>query len=192
MEIAVGAYLATDPYNSIVFMDFSDLDKFLFPPMTGWLFALKIFLILFNIGTILFIIYVWLTTIYMKRLFWWDLKEFLTMRAFQIRRIDKEWRKIKRRLLTKNEAEYKLAVIEADLLVSDTFGRLGFIGATLGEKLGTQATEILSDLDAVKEADQLYQNLIDDPSFSLNYEQSKRAILSFEQGLKDVHAFTEK
>jgi hypothetical protein len=171
---------------------FSTINQYLFPEMKGWLFALKIFLILFNLGVILFILYVWLTTVYMKRIFWWDLKEFLTMRAYHIRRIDKDWRKIKRRLLSKQEAEFKLAVIEADLLVNDTFGRMGFIGLTLMEKLKTLMAGQLSDLDGVKEADQLYQTLIDDPNFSLSYEMAKKTILTFEQGLKDMSAFTEK
>ena len=104
-------------------MDFDQLNIILFPPIVGWLLALKIFLILFCLGVFSFMVYVWWTTVYLRRVFIWDLKEFFTYRSYLTRIIDKDWIKIKKRLLKKKESEYKLAIIEADLLVNDVLGR---------------------------------------------------------------------
>jgi hypothetical protein len=172
-------------------MDYGGLEKVLFPEFTGWLLWVKIFLILFNLGVIAFILYVWATTIYIRRLFLWDVWEFLTFRPFFVRRIESDWNKIKRRLLTKNEAEFKLSVIEADLLVDDVLRRLNFEGKNLMEKLDKKPDKF-SNIDEMKAADRIYQDIVLDPGYSLEYEQAKAVILAFEQGLKDVSAFVEK
>jgi hypothetical protein len=172
-------------------MDFEQLNKLLFPPITGSLLAAKIFFILFCLGVFSFMIYVWWTTVYMRRIWIWDFKEFFTYRAFMTRNIDKEWLKIKKRLLNKKESEYKLAVIEADLLVNDVLTRTYFEGRILSEKL-EKRPGAFSDIDAMRQADQLYQDIVNDPGYSLDYESAKAAILAFEQGLKDNAAFTDK
>jgi hypothetical protein len=173
-------------------MDFAEFEKILFPEMTGWLLAAKIFFILFNLGVVAFIIYVWATTVYLKRLFVFDLVEFFTFRAFGTRIIDRDWIKIKKRLLTKNEAEFKLAVIDADILVNDVLTRLAFEGKNLGEKLERPKAESFSDLDAMVKADMVYQKIVNNPKTSLDYQEAKSVILAFEQGLKDVAAFRDK
>jgi hypothetical protein len=172
-------------------MDYSGLEKMLFPEFTGWLLWAKIFFILFDLGVIAFILYVWITTIYIRRLFIWDLWEFFTFRPFFVRRIENDWIKIKKRLLTKNEAEFKLAVIEADLLVDDVLKRLNFEGKDLGEKLEKNPHKFTNP-DGMKAANRIYQDLVYDPGYSLDYDNAKNIILTFEQGLKDVSAFVEK
>ena len=172
-------------------MDFEQLNDIFFPPMTGVLLAAKIFFTLFCLGVFAFMVYVWWTTIYMRRIWIWDVKEFFTYRGYMARVIDKDWAKIKKRLLKRKESEYKLAVIEADLLVNDVLTRANFEGRILAEKL-EKRPHAFSDIDAMKRADQLYQDIVNDPSYSLDYESAKTAILAFEQGLKDNGAFTDK
>jgi len=176
-------------------MDFSNLDveKILFPEMTGWLLGAKIFFILFNLGVIAFIIYVWASTIYLRRLFIWDLVEFFTFRAFNVKLIDKEWRRIKKRLITQKSVEMKLAVIEADVLMNDVLSRQGYSGKNLYRQAGWSPRRMtFSDLPMLKEADRLYRQLVENPAVPLDYQTAKTAILSFEQGLKDVSAFRDK
>ncbi len=172
-------------------MDLTWLNPILFPPMTGWLLAAKIFFILFNLGVAAFIVYVWVTTGYVRRLFWWDMKEFFTYRAYNTRLIDKDWVKIKKRLLTKKETEFKLAIIDADILVNDVLVRAGYPGQPLAEKLELKP-EAFSNIEAMKGADRLYREIVGDPKRGLDYQEAKTAILAFEQGLKDVSAFQEK
>jgi hypothetical protein len=175
-------------------MDFSNLsfDEIFFPEMTGWLLAAKIFFILFNFGVIAFIIYVWATTIYLRRLFIWDLVEFFTFRAYNVKLIDKEWRRIKKRLITQRPVEMKLAIVEAAALMNDVLARQGYGGKNLSDKLANSREDVFSDLDMLKEADRLYRRLVKNPAIQLDYQAAKSAILSFEQGFKDISAFRDK
>ena len=172
-------------------MDLTTLEKLIFPPVTGVFLAAKIFFILIDLGIVAFIIYVWSTTIYLKRLWLWDVKEFFTYHAYNARIIDKDWVKIKKRLLTKKEAEFKIAIVDADLLVNDVLARNYYEGKTLADKLEMKP-EAFTDDEAMKEADQLYRNIVADPKIKIEYQQAKNAILAFEQALKDVSAFREK
>jgi hypothetical protein len=172
-------------------MDFTTLEKIIFPPVTGAFLAAKIFFIIIDVGVVAFIIYVWSTTIYLKRLWMWDFKEFFTYHAFNSRIIDKDWIKIKRRLLTKRELEFKIAIVDADLLVNDVLSRTYFEGKTLADKLEIKP-EAFTNFEEMKEADDLYQSIISDSKVKVEYPQAKSAILAFEQTLKDVLAFREK
>jgi len=175
-------------------VDFSkiNIEEILFPEMTGWLLAAKIFFVLFNLGVIAFIVYVWSSTVYLRRLFLWDLVEFFTFRAYNVKLIEKDWNKIKKRLLTQNPAQMKLAMIEADLLVKDVLFRIGYPGKDLAEQLESPKADVFSNIDAMKEADRLYRQIVRDPKIPLDYQTAKTAILSFEQGLKDARAFRNK
>jgi hypothetical protein len=167
----------------------AELDAILFPPMTGWLLAAKIFFILISVSIIAFIIFVWITTPWLKRLILWDIKEFFTFRPYQIRKIDKDWMKILQRLESDLETEYKLSVIEADLLLNDVMKRLGYEGKTLSEKLDKVKPGVFADPQSIRSADQIYQNLIYDTSYELARAQAKKAVAIFEKALSDLDAF---
>lgn len=168
----------------------AELDAILFPPITGWLLFAKIFFILVSALIVAFIIYVWFTTTWLKRLILWDLKEFFTFRAYQLRKVDKDWMKILNRLETNLETEYKLSVIEADLLLDDVLKRMGYEGKNLSDRLERIKQGVFSDIQSVKNADQVYQNLIYDPSYRLTQEHARRIISVFEKALEEVQAFS--
>ncbi len=157
--------------------------------MVGWLLAAKIFFILVSASIIIFIIYVWVTTPWLKRLIIWDWMEFFTFRPYIIKRIDKNWMKILQRLESELETEYKLSVIEADLLLNDVMKRLGYEGKNLSEKLERVKPEVFKELQLLKEADQIYQNLVYDTSYHLTQSDAKRIIAEFERALTELDAF---
>ncbi len=160
--------------------------------MTGALLAAKIFFVLFNLGVIAFIVYVWTATVYLRRLYIIDIIEFFTFRAYGTRLIDNDWIAIKKMLLTQSGPDLRRAVIAADRLVDDVLRRLAFEGKDLAEKLEKPRAEMFSDLDAMKEADLVYQKIIADRQYAPDYQEAKKTILAFEQGLKDVAAFKDK
>jgi hypothetical protein len=167
----------------------AEFDAILFPPVVGWLLAAKIFFILVSASIIVFIVYVWVTTPWLKRLIIWDLMEFFTFRPYIIKRIDKQWMKILQRLESELETEYKLSVIEADLLLNDVMKRLGYEGKILSEKLERAKPGVFSQLQTLKEADQVYQNLVYDTSYHLIQSDAKRIVAEFERALSELEAF---
>lgn len=158
------------------------------PQFTGWLLALKILFIVLSLILAGFIIFALLKTSWLKRLIIWDLQEILTYRPFGLRRIEKEWQKIKGRLEIEQESEWKLAIIEADKIMDDILNRMGFGGASLGERLGRLTVVSLPNIEEVKEAHKIRNDIIHDPSYRLTLEEAKRVIAIYEKALTDLQA----
>jgi len=150
---------------------------------------LKIIFIVISLALFGFIIFT-LTggTLWLKRLILWDLQEIITFRPFGVRRIVKQWLGIKARLETGLEAEYKLAVIEADLMLDETLKRMGYGGETLGERLGKLTVISLPNLEEVKGAHKIRNNIVHDPDYRLSLNETKKVIAVYEKALTDLQA----
>ncbi|PIR71619.1 MAG: hypothetical protein COU43_01525, partial [Candidatus Nealsonbacteria bacterium CG10_big_fil_rev_8_21_14_0_10_37_25] len=94
----------------------------------------------------------------------------------------------KRRLETEMESEWKLAVIEADKIMDDILNRMGFGGKSLGERLGKLTAVSLPNIEEVKEAHKIRNNIIHDPTYRLSLEEAKRVIAIYEKALTDLQA----
>lgn len=164
-------------------------NNYLFPADEGFYLFLKIFCILFNLSVIAFILYVWIGWPYLRKMFVWDLQEFFMYHVSSIRRINKDWNKIIRRVKTNLGAEYKLAVIEADLLLNEVLMRLGYDGKTLLERVEKVPRTLLPDPESVRYADGVYQNIVKDPKIKLDYQETKKVIMIFHKTLSDLDAF---
>lgn len=158
------------------------------PQFTGWLLLLKIIFLVFSLFFIGFIIFALIKTSWLKYLIIRDLQEFLTYRPFSLRRIEKEWQKIKGRLEIEHESEWKLAIIEADEIMDDILNQMGFGGTSLGERLTSLTAVSLPNIEEVKEAHQIRNNIIHDPSYRLTLVETKRIIAIYEKALTDLQA----
>jgi len=135
-----------------------------------WVFGI------FGILLILFSLFVLLRTMWLQFTLLFDLTEFFTFRSYGLRRMVRKWQKIQARLETANEAEYKLAVIEADGMLNDILLRMGFRGETLGDRLKILTTSIIPNLDDVWKAHQTRNNVVHDPDYQLTPEEAKRTL----------------
>lgn len=163
------------------------IEFILSPTFTGWLLIVKILFMVFSLILLGFIIFALIKSNWLKRMIIWDLQEFLTYRPFGLRRIEKQWQKIKRKLESETESEWKLAIIEADKLTDGILTRLGFDGASLGERLEKVTPTLLSNIEEVKEAHKIRNNIIHDPAYKLSLEQAKKALAIYEKALTDLH-----
>ncbi len=84
------------------------------PPFIIWLFILKILFLILSLFFLGVVIFVLIKTTWIRRIIFWDAQEFLTYRSYGVRKIAKQWLKIRARLDTGMESEFKLAAIEAD------------------------------------------------------------------------------
>jgi len=96
-------------------------------------------------------------------------------RPFGVRKINKEWLKIKAGLEGGLESQYKLSVIEADSLLDDILNRMGFTGETLGERLEKLTIATIPNLDEVLQAHHTRNNVVHDPDYILTLEEAKKA-----------------
>lgn len=160
----------------------------LYPEFSSWLLVIKIIFLGFSLIFLIFIIWALFKTEWLKRLILWDLKEFLTYKPYLFKKYKKEWKKIKKRLEFVSEPEAKLAIIEADSLLDKVLKEKGYAGESLGERLDRLTSDILSNLEAVREAHKIHSNIIHDPSYRLSFNEAKRVISIYEEALSDLQA----
>lgn len=158
------------------------------PEITGFLLFLKILFLILSAIIIIFI-----TEVAFFRTDWfnwwilWDLKEFLTYRPLGLKKETKAWAKIKKRLETGNESEYKSAIIEADSLLNNSLRNLRIGLETLEESLRKRVgPDTISNIEKVREAHQVRNNIIGDPDFKLSLDLAKELLEIYERALKDL------
>jgi len=119
----------------------------------------------------------------------WDIVEFFSFRPYGIRKVEKDWAKITARLETDLESEWKLAIIEADSILNDILMKMGFAGETLGERLDRLTVVTLPNLQQIREAHKIRNNIVHDPDYRVSLDEAKMAVGIYEQALRDLQAF---
>lgn len=158
------------------------------PDFSGWLILAKILFIVAALVFVIFMIIALFKTYWLRRLILWDFQEIVTYRPYGVRKVEKDWLKIKSRLDTGLESEYKLAIIEADSMLDIVLSKMGFGGESLGERL-EKITEIsLPNLGEVKIAHGLRNNIVHDPDYKLSLDETKKTISTIEKSLTDLQA----
>jgi len=158
------------------------------PEFTGFLLFLKILFLTLSIIALIFIIGVaFFWTDWFNWWILWDLKEFLTYRPYGLKKETKAWAKIKKKLETGDESEYKSAVIEADSLLNKSLRNLQIGLETLEESLRKRVgPDTISNIEKVKEAHQIRNNIVSDPDFKLSLDLAKELLEIYEKALKDL------
>ncbi len=133
-----------------------------------------------------FIIFALIKTSWLRWLLLIDMREFLSFRAFGVQKFTKDWQKIMARLETANESEYKLAIIEADTMLDDSFKRLGFPGENAPERLGKVSAVILPNINELKIAHGARDNIVHDPNFILSLDQARKILSVYEKAFTDL------
>ncbi len=103
-------------------------------------------------------------------------------------KIGKQWEKVRERIDRNTEAEWKLAVIEADKLVDDILKRMGYPGESMADRLKAVKPEQLASLEALWDAHKLRNTIVHDPEFYASELEIKNAIDHYETFLREVQA----
>lgn len=101
-------------------------------------------------------------------------------------KVNQEWEKIIKRLDTKDEANYKLAVIEADKLLDTVLKKLTIPGSTMGERLKAIPISQLPSIDNVWQVHRLRNHLVHTTEFVLTENKAKQAITIYKQAFIEL------
>jgi hypothetical protein len=102
--------------------------------------------------------------------------EFVTKKG----KMQASWDKIKKRLESDNESEYKVAIIEADNVIDDLIKRMGYKGADMGERLAGIPEGQIVELAEIKEAHAIRNRIIHEEDFQVNKELAKEVLKKYE------------
>lgn len=99
-----------------------------------------------------------------------------------------QWMRVVAHLDSPREADWKLAVIEADKLAERALSGAGFAGGGLGEKLMNIAPGNLVSLDGLWWAHKVRNRLAHEMDYFLRYTEARQAIGYYEQALNELQA----
>lgn len=95
------------------------------------------------------------------------------------------WGKIRKRLETGNESEYKVAVIEADNVIDELLKRMGYKGENLSERLDNIPPGQIENIDGFREAHKVRNRIIHEEGFKLAKESAEAILGTYEKFLKE-------
>jgi len=159
------------------------------PEFGGFLLYLKIIFIVISLIFLLSIIILLLKTSWMRCRYLEGVTEFIAFRPFGVKETFKHWNKIIKRLETDREAEYKLAVIEADGLLDKVLKRMGYKGESFDQRLEQIDLSVLPNLEEVWKVHKTRNNIIHDPDYRLTLDQAKEMLEIYEKTLRDLEMF---
>lgn len=153
------------------------------------IFILKIVSAVSSAALLVTLIFCLVRSGYLKYLFFRDLFELISYRAYGQKKIVRRWDSIKSRLEKASESEYKLAIIEAETVFDEVLTRIGFTGVSVGEKLEKIQKEQLPSLDEVLEAHKTRNDIVHDPDYRLTLDQARKTIDIYEAAMKELEVF---
>lgn len=173
-------------------IDFGDIFSYLISAgLQDMLLPAKIAFMAISTILVGLLIFLMSKTHYWEWLFIQDFVQFVTMRPFGAKRINRQWGKVTERLDKGSEPEYKLAIIEADDLLDSSLKRMGYAGQTLEERLGKLTSATLPNIEQIYETHRLRNNIVHDPDYRLVLEEAKKALDVYSQAFKDLQILGE-
>lgn len=104
------------------------------------------------------------------------------------KKLAKKWEEIKRMIESNYEADYKLALLEADKVFDEVLKMAGVRGADMGERLKSLNKSQLVNLDEIWWAHKLRNSMAHDLKFKLYHDDARKAIEEFEKAIEEFGA----
>ncbi len=95
-----------------------------------------------------------------------------------------KWQAVRAKIESKNESDYKVAIIEADNIIDDLISRMGYGGENMSERLDNINPGQIENIEDLRIAHEARNRIIHDENFKLNKEQAERIIGYFEEFLR--------
>jgi len=156
------------------------------PQLQEMLFGVKLIFVTVAMFFLAFVIYFMLNSSWLQYKFLEDVTEFFSWQAYGTREITKRWNKIKKRLKTGIEEDFKLAIIDAEDFFIEMLERAGYDGKDFDESVQKTGRLLSSIYDDLKKAHEIRNSIVYNPDFKLEAEQAKKALGVFETAVNTV------
>ncbi len=169
---------------------FNPIYNFIFFPQPGvTLILIEIIFLIFSIFLLVSIIILFFVSSWGRLFLLEDATETFTARPYGAEQAFKEWSGAKNRLYSQRESDYKSAVIEADALLEEVLKRLGYAGDSVEDRLNQVDTGVMPNLDQVKRAHKIRNNVVYDPEYKISLETAKGMLEVYEKAFRDMEVF---
>jgi len=100
------------------------------------------------------------------------------------KKMQEKWAVVRQKLESSNEADYKVAIIEADKIIDELVAGLGYKGENFGERLSSIPYTQLANIEGMQQAHEVRNRIIHDENFRLSHEDAEIALSHFEELLR--------
>ncbi len=111
---------------------------------------------------------------------------FLLTTAFPKRHLNKSWQKILLRLDKNDEANLRLALIEADNLFDDLLKQIRLPGESMADRLKYLDSSQISNIDEIWRAHKLRNQIVHNPEYSITKNEIEFGVKAYEKALKEL------
>jgi len=111
---------------------------------------------------------------------------FLLTHAFPKRHLNKSWQKILLRLSKNDEANLRLALIEADNLFDDLLKQMRLPGESMADRLKFIDSSQISNVDEIWQAHKLRNLIVHNSEYPITRNEIEFGIKAYEKALKEL------
>lgn len=111
---------------------------------------------------------------------------FLLTTAFPKRQLNKSWQKILSRLNKNDEANLRLALIEADNLFDDLLKQIRLPGESMADRLKCLDSSQISNIDEVWQAHKLRNIIVHNSEYPITRNEIESGVRAYEKALKEL------
>ncbi len=95
-----------------------------------------------------------------------------------------KWNKIKERLKSEDQSDYKVAIIEGDNIIDDLIARMGYKGENFGERLDNINPGQIENIESLRFAHNVRNQIIHNENFVLTKDDAYKVLDCFEEFLR--------
>lgn len=166
------------------------LDPHLFPPeFVLVLDYVRYFVIAISGAMLISIIYFIIDTQLLEEKYLKDILEFTKAAPYKEIKMPKNWSTLRTQSENEDSSERKLAIIEADDMLTDILKEMGYDGISLEETLEEVSKEVVPNKEDLIEAHRTRQELIYNPNLDLSQDDAREIMNTYEETLKDLQLF---
>jgi len=111
---------------------------------------------------------------------------FLLTTAFPKRQLNKSWQKILLRLNKNDEANLRLALIEADNLFDDLLKQMRLPGESMADRLKYIDSSQISNIDEICQAHKLRNTIVHNHEYPITRNEIEFGVKAYEKALKEL------
>jgi len=111
---------------------------------------------------------------------------FLLTTAFPKRQLNKSWQKILSRLNKNDEANLRLALIEADNLFDDLLKQIKLPGESMADRLKYLDSSQVPNIDEIWQAHKLRNTIVHNPEYPITRNEIEFGVKAYEKALKEL------
>lgn len=101
------------------------------------------------------------------------------------RRSLKGWKQIQKRLLSEDSQQWKIAILEADKILDEILKMSGYLGK-MDEKLNLITSAQLNNIEDVKIAHKICNQIIQEPAFEINQELATQTLNTYKKSFLEL------